>query len=305
MSVEDDYSLVVHHPEQSCQCGDISITYDSFGDKNHPPILMVMGLSTQLVHWPEGFCRMLAKQGFWVVRFDNRDMGKSTTLDHIKPTSMGRLLVHKWFKTRVSVAYELEDMAQDAVLLLDQLNITKAHVVGASMGGMIAQLMAIHHPDRLLSLTNIMSTTGDKRLMNPSFKILWTMLQSPGKTLNDRLRQGLKLWRRLHGKHFPFPHELLAETLSEAYHRGFSAAGVLRQLAAISVATDRTEQLKKLRLPSLIIHGDADDMLKVKNAYALHDAMPHSQKLILEGMGHTLPRECWSEMVGSITAIAS
>lgn len=299
----DDYRRVTHHPEQIYQCGDVSIASDSFGDKSHPPILLVMGLSTQLIHWPEIFCRMLADKGYWVIRFDNRDIGKSSIFNHLTPVSFDQLLAHRWFKKQIDVAYGLGDMAMDATHLLNVLGIDKVHVVGASMGGMIAQLMAINYPERVKSLTNIMSTTGDKRLMWPTLKVLWLMTRKPGKTPEAHLQHSLRLWRALHGFQLNFPKEMYANTISKAYERGFYESGVLRQMTAISTASDRTELLKKLTLPSLIIHGDADPLLKVKNAEALHVAMPHAEKIILKYMGHTLPHEYWGKMIDGISRV--
>ena len=292
---------ISYQPEQSYQCGELRITSDSFGNPGDPPILLIMGLSTQLIHWPEPFCRALAKQGFWVIRMDNRDMGKSTLLRQHKPPSFAKLLAHKWFNKRIHVPYQLQHMAQDCIALLDQLDIDKAHVIGASMGGMIAQLMAIEHPKRVASLTSIMSTTGEKRLMRPSHRVLWCMAQKPGKGKAEHIQQGLKLWRVLHQKALPFPHARFVDTMSQAYERGFHGSGVLRQLAAIVTAPDRTAKLRALQVPSLIIHGALDPMLKVDNAYALQRAIPHAKTLILEKMGHTLPEEYWPEMIESIT----
>lgn len=303
MQSEESYSYIPHHPEQVYQCGEVSIASDSFGDKSHPPILLIMGLSTQLIHWPERFCRMLADKGFWVIRFDNRDMGKSSIFKHLSPPAFEQLLAHRLFKKRIATPYGLGDMAMDAMGLLDQLQIDKAHVVGVSMGGMIAQLLAINYPERILSLTSIMSTTGEKRLMWPSLKVLRIMAQKPGKTPEEHIQQGLKLWETLHGSYLHFPKDMYSQVIKTAHQRGFYAAGVLRQLAAISTTPDRTSALQKLTLPSLIIHGDSDPMLKVKNAHALHKAMPHAEKLILKGMGHTLPEEFWGEMIDGIAKL--
>lgn len=299
-----NYGHVVQHPEQIYQCGDTRIASDSFGDKSHPPLLLIMGLATQLIHWPEEFCCMLADKGFWVIRFDNRDIGKSTIFKHLAPTSFGQLLAHRFFKKQVNVPYKLEDMASDAVALLDQLNIDKANIVGASMGGMIAQLIAINHPTRIKTLTNIMSTTGDRSLMWPSPKVLWIMTRRPGATREAYIKQGMNLWRSLHGKQLEFPEDMYQATITQAYDRGFCESGVLRQLTAISTTPDRTQMLQKLTVPSLIIHGDVDPLIKVKNAHALEEAMPHSKKIILQGMGHTLPREHWTEMIAGIVQIA-
>lgn len=303
--IDTEFAHIAYHSEKLYQCRDVKIACDSFGDKSHPPILLIMGLSTQLIHWPEAFCRMLADKGFWVIRFDNRDMGKSTILKHLPPPGFHQLIAHRLFNRRIVTPYSLGEMAMDAISLLDVLKIAKVHVVGASMGGMIAQLMAITAPERTLSLTSIMSTTGEKRLMWPSLKVLRLMAKKHGKEQEDHIQQGLKLWETLHGNYLHFPREHYSQIIEHAYKRGFYTTGVLRQLAAISTTPDRTPALKKLNLPSLIIHGDADPMLKVKNAHALHRAMPHSQKLILKGMGHTLPQEYWGLMIDSIADMAT
>lgn len=239
-----------------------------------------------------------------MIRMDNRDMGKSTLLRQHRPPTFHQLLAHKWFKKSIVVPYRLEDMARDCIGLLDQLNISQAHLVGVSMGGMIAQLIAIQFPSRALSLTNIMTTTGEKRLMQPSARVLWQMAKKPGKTRASHLAHSMQLWEILHSKHLPFPTKRIEQTIQLAWQRGFSASGVLRQLAAIVTASDRTEALKQLTLPSLIIHGEQDPMLKVANAHALSRALPHAQKILLPKMGHTLPEEYWTEIISAIAALA-
>ncbi|BDX05635.1 alpha/beta fold hydrolase [Planctobacterium marinum] len=291
---------VAYHPEKLYRCGNIDIACDSFGDRNNPPILLIMGLSTQLIHWPEEFCRELATSGLWVIRMDNRDIGKSTRFSERRPPSFGQLLAHRWLKTPINAPYSLEDMAQDAVHLLDNLKVKKAHIVGASMGGMIAQLMAIHHPDRVLTLTNIMTTTGNKRLMHPKINALVAMARKPKNTVQSYIENGLRLWRTLHGPNLEFPEQYIRDLLLLATQRGVTAAGVLRQLSAIATAPDRSFHLKKLTLPTLIIHGDADPLLKVHNAHALKRIMPHADLLVLKGMGHTLPREYWPDIIAAI-----
>lgn len=291
---------IAYHPETIHRCGDIDIACDSFGEQSNPAILLIMGLSTQLIHWPEDFCRELAAHGFWVIRMDNRDIGKSTRFSERRPPSFGQLLAHRWLKTPISAPYSLEDMAQDAIHLLDSLQIKQAHVVGVSMGGMIAQLMAIHHPERVLTLTNIMTTTGDKRLMHPKLKALLAMARKPKNTVQSYIENGLRLWRTLHGPHLEFPEQTIRDVLLLATQRGITAAGVLRQLSAIATAPDRSFHLKKLTVPTLIIHGDADPLLKIHNAHALKRVMAHADLLILKGMGHTLPREYWPEMIAAI-----
>lgn len=288
---------VLYHPEQYAQCGDIQLCYDSFGDPHNPPVLLIMGLATQLIHWHPDFCHRLAAQGFWVIRFDNRDIGKSTVLRHLPRPNLLALGAHRYFKTPFRADYTLSDMAKDAVLLCDHLHIQAAHMVGVSMGGMIAQILALDFPERVLSMTAIMSSTGEPKLMRPEIKVLLAILKPPAKTKQRHIEQTLRMWRILHGHHFPFPEEQFRQTITTAYERGLSASGILRQMAAITASPDRTARLAQIAAPSLIIHGDADRLLRPKNGEALASAIPHAKLHIIKGMGHTLPEEAWPEIL--------
>lgn len=296
-------ALVPYHAEEYIQCGDISIATDSFGCKHHPPIVLIMGLSTQMIHWPEAFCRALANEGYWVIRFDNRDIGKSSILTQHKAPSIPRLLAHSWFKFPLNAPYQLENMAADVVHLMDGLGLEKAHVVGASMGGMIAQLMAIHHPQRVHSLTCIMSTTGEKKLMKPEAAALKLMAKKHKREPQAFIEQALALWQLLHGNHLPFPADHFREVIISAQQRGIYPSGMLRQLAAITIAPNRKNLLNQLSLPSLILHGNQDPLLKVHNAHALQEALPHAKLRVFDGMGHTLPQEYWQEMIAEINLL--
>lgn len=300
MPLTTDINKVEHHPEQIMQCGELAIATDSFGNQNNPPLVLIMGLATQMIHWHEDFCKLLAAQGFWVIRFDNRDMGKSSKLSGHVPPSIWQQMQYRYFKKPLDVPYTLDDMAHDVLALLDALGIDKTHVVGASMGGMIGQLLAIHHPNRVASLTCIMSTNGNKKLMDPKLGTLLKILKSPPKTREQHIEQALSMWQVLHGSHFAFPSEHFRRTIERAHERGFSASGVFRQMAAITVAPNRSELLKRLKLPVGIIHGEADSLLKVKNAYALKEDLPHAYFATFPGMGHTLPNELWDSMIEHI-----
>ncbi|UAA40713.1 alpha/beta hydrolase [Paraneptunicella aestuarii] len=297
-------SDVIYHPEQRFQCNGLHIAADSFGDKRNPPVLLIMGLATQLVHWDEAFCRKLAAQGYWVIRFDNRDIGRSDYL-HSKPTpGLLNMATHHYFKAPINAPYLLDDMANDAVALLDSLNIPAAHIIGVSMGGMIAQIMAIQHPDRVLSLTSIMSSPGDKKLMKPKLKVAFTVLRPRSKSQEQYIKQALAMWKVLHGKHFPFEEERMRNMILTALQRGVSASGIMRQLGAIMVAPDRTPQLQQLDIPSLVVHGDADPLVPVINGIKTAEAIPDSELKIIKGMGHTIPVSIWDELIDSFNAVA-
>lgn len=297
-------SDVIYHPEQRFQCNGLHIASDSFGDKRNPPILLIMGLATQLVHWDETFCRKLAAQGYWVIRFDNRDIGRSDHLNNIPAPSLINMTTHHYFKAPLNTPYQLDDMANDAVALLDCLNIQAAHVIGVSMGGMIAQLMAIQHPDRVLSLTSIMSSPGDKKLMKPKLKVAFTVLRPMPKSRGQYIDQALSMWKVLHGKHFTFEEERMRNMIVAALQRGVTAPGIMRQLGAIMVAPDRTPQLQQLTIPSLVVHGDADPLVPVINGIKTAEAIPDSELKIIKGMGHTIPESIWDELIDSFKAIA-
>lgn len=294
---------VAYQHEAFADCGAVTLCYDCFGHKDDPPVVLIMGLATQLVHWHPVFCQMLAEQGFRVIRFDNRDIGKSTILHQLPKPSIAALAARRLIRRPFQAPYSLDDMASDVIGLLDYLNISQAHIIGASMGGMIAQILALNNPQRVNTLTAIMSSTGEAGLMRPQLKTLMTVLKPAAKTQSEHVRQALSMWRVLHGEHFDFPEAHFKDLIIQAWERGISTAGILRQLAAISCAPDRTERLASLSLPSLVIHGDADPLLPVGNGLALAKAIPGCQLHVIKGMGHTLPQEVWDDVIGSIVAL--
>lgn len=289
-------NTVIHHPEQLVTANNIQINYDSFGDKSHPPILLIMGLATQMIYWDEQFCQLLASQGYWVIRFDNRDNGKSTWLDALPPPSSVALLANAMFKRRLGAAYLLSDMMNDTLGLLDALHITTAHIVGASMGGMIAQEIAIRHPQRVKSLTSIMSTTGNRKLPKPSTSFSLKMLKPPPKNVNKAISYGMHVWRLIHGNHYPFDHQRVLGLIKRALNRGFNPAGNSRQLAAILDSPDRTKALNKLTVPSLVIHGEDDPLVLVACGYATAKAIPNAKIKTYPGMGHTIPSQLYADI---------
>lgn len=293
------------HQERYALVNEISICYQTFGEQTSPPLLLIMGLAAQQIHWDDNFCQQLADKGFWVIRFDNRDIGNSTKLEGAKQPSMVSMLANQWFKRDISAPYELNDMANDTLGLLDHLKIEKCHLVGASMGGMIAQCITILAPERVLSLTSIMSTTGDRSLPKAKAAVVAKIMRPVPKDEDKYVKHVLKMWRVLHGDHFPFDAQRTENLMTRAFRRCHYPPGVWRQTCAIIASPDRTSLLNHVNTPTLIIHGDADPLVPVECGIATAKAIPNSVLKILKGMGHTLPREVWDEMIGSIAQLAS
>jgi pimeloyl-ACP methyl ester carboxylesterase len=281
------------------QANGIELEYDTTGDPGAPPLLLVMGLGAQMIAWDDGFCERLAGQGFWVIRFDNRDTGLSTKVEAAGfnvPAAIGAALSGG----TVDAPYLLADMADDAFALLDHLGVERAHVVGASMGGMIAQTMAIAHPERVATLTSIMSTTGSQDVGNATPEALALIMTSPPSSRDDYLANAVSSSRLLHGGVLPFDEQRAADRAAASYDRCFYPAGVGRQLVAILASGDRTPSLAGCRVPTLVVHGDADPLVNHSGGVATAEAVPGAQLLTVEGMGHDLPVEKWDEIVDAI-----
>lgn len=269
----------------------IELEYDSFGDKSAPALILVMGLGAQMIAWRDEWCELLAAQGFCVVRFDNRDVGLSTHLDHLPVPRAKHFLQVVLFKKRGLADYYLKDMAEDVVALMDCLEIQQAHICGASMGGMIAQEIGIHFPERVLSLCLIMTSPGDRRLPKPRLKVILSALTQPSpknveKSIKHRARH-LGIIGSVN-ELAPTFKELL-EHASHAHERSPYRRGTLRQSFAVFNSPNRTKALKKLDVPTLIIHGDADPLVTKEHGVALKAAMPHAQIELIENMGHDIP----------------
>jgi pimeloyl-ACP methyl ester carboxylesterase len=294
-------NIAPYDEEQIAELGDVKLAFDSFGDKSHPPMLLIMGLGMQLINWDDLFCSQLASLGFWVIRFDNRDAGNSTKFT--KRIGLLNLLWATASPRSSTPQYTLEDMAKDTVKLLDKLNIDKAHIVGASMGGMIAQIIAINHPEKLLSLTSIMSTTGNRKLPRPKAKMTKAMLKPIPKTREQYLKNATQLWKLLNGGVMPFDEDRVLLTVSKGYDRRFYPAGISRQLHTIICADDRTQALNKVIAPTLIIHGDIDPLVPIEAGYATAQAISHSKMDVIKGMGHNLPPQTWAHIISEIKAL--
>jgi pimeloyl-ACP methyl ester carboxylesterase len=257
---------------------------------------MIMGLGAQMIFWPDEFCQALADAGFYVVRFDNRDVGRSTILrDHRPPSSMELLR-----RRPRAPAYTLDDMADDAAGLLDHLGIPAAHVVGASMGGMIAQTLAANHPERVLTLTSIMSTTGARRVGQPSRRLYPLFLRDMPKEREPFVARMVKGAHQIGSKAFPPDVDRLTAMLGRAFDRGYHPGGTLRQLAAIIASGDRTEALRSIKAPTLVIHGDADRLVRFSGGEATAAAIPGAKLVTIKGMGHDLPAKAWPEIIEAI-----
>jgi pimeloyl-ACP methyl ester carboxylesterase len=287
------------------QSNGIWIAYETFGDPDAAPLLLIMGLGMQMVAWDDEFCRQLADRGFWVIRFDNRDIGLSTWFDQVETPSVHEVALGRLMRRPVEPPYRLEDMAADAVGLLDALGIESAHVVGASLGGMIAQLMAIHHADRVRTLTCIMSrASGDRSAGRPTLKALALLF---GRMPEDReayLRRAVRAWKVLGGPRFPPDAARVRARASVAWDRGHNPTGVWRQLLAEMSSGSRVEALREVRVPTLVIHGDLDPLLPHQGGRQIAAAVPGAELMIVEGMGHSLAPPLWSRVSDAIARLA-
>ena len=267
----------------------IRICYDEFGDSADPAVLLIMGLGTQMIAWPEAFCQHLAAGGYHVIRFDNRDVGLSQKLVDERVPNLLRLLLLSGFGLPLRVPYTLHDMARDTVGLLDGLGIERAHIVGASMGGMIAQLIAGHFPQRTLSLTSMMSTSGARSLPRASRQVQRLMLRRSGSGEEDYLCYASRLWHLIGSPAYPPGEQELRDRLLASYRRSYYPQGFLRQFAAIVASGDRVELLRRVQRPTLVIHGSADALVPVEGGIHTAELVPGAQLAVIEGMGHDLP----------------
>jgi len=282
-----------------CESNGIELEYETFGSATAPTILLVMGLGMQLLGWDPELCRRLADRGFQVIRYDNRDVGLSSDFDHAGLPDLAAL-----FADPGRAPYLLADMAEDAAGLLAGLGIPAAHVVGASMGGMIAQELAIRHPDLVLSLCSIMSTTGARDVGRPTTAALAALTAPAGADRAGAIARAVRTWRVLESPAYPRSDEQLRAAAASAYDRANHPAGSGRQLAAIVCSPDRTEQLRTLAVPTQVIHGDADPLVDVSGGRATAEAIRGARLLLLPGMGHDLPEELWETFIDAIVANA-
>ena len=285
--------------EQFASANGIELCYQEMGDPEGEPLLLVMGLATQMIAWDEVFCGMLAERGFRVVRFDNRDIGRSTKLTAAGVPGRADLFLGRHAR------YLLRDMAADTTGLMDHLGIESAHVVGASMGGMIAQTVAIERPERVRSLVSVMSNTGSRWTGMPSRRAMAVLLAKAPRSREQAIERAVRTFRVIGSPGFPFEEERVRQISGRSYDRGHSAAGVLRQLHAITSSGDRTQTLRRVSAPALVIHGTRDPLVRPAGGRATARAIPGAKLKMIEGMGHDLPRQLWPVFVDEVAANAT
>ena len=287
------------------KANNIEIEYDTFGDPSSKPLLLVMGLGAQMIAYLEELCMMLVDKGFYVIRFDNRDVGLSTKFEEAGvPNIMNAIMAFQRGET-ISPPYTIEDMSDDAVGLLDALNIEKAHICGASMGGMIVQTIAFRHPTRVLSLTSIMSTTGNPNLPQAKPEALQILLKLAPTEREAYIEESVKRRRILYGSGFPYHEDKARELAAALYDRSFYPQGMARQLVAILANGNRKPKLGSIKVPTLVIHGGDDPLVPVEGGKETAETIPGAELIIIEGMGHSLPPETWPQIVDAIAKNAN
>ena len=283
----------------------IEICYDTFGDPADPPLVLIMGLAAQMIVWDDDFCELLASKRFWVVRFDNRDIGLSTKFTTSRTPKIAEMLFAQATGLRFRVPYTLRDMAADTVGLMDALGIGSAHVVGVSMGGAIAQELAINVPQRLRTVTSIMSSTGDPKLPKAEPRAVAVLMRKTPAKREPFVRQYVASWHVLACDHFPFDAARMQRQGEATFDRGINPPGVARQLMAIIASGNRTAALRKVTVPALIVHGAIDPLVPYEGGVATAKAIPGAKLVLLPGMGHTLPREVWPRLADEIAQHAA
>jgi pimeloyl-ACP methyl ester carboxylesterase len=282
--------------EEFCDVGrGVTLCYEGFGDPNDPPILLVMGLATQMIAWHEDFCTDLAERGFYVVRFDNRDIGRSTRFD-FSPPSVAQMVLRRFGPEQ----YTLSDLAEDAVVLLKELDISPAHVVGASMGGMIAQVMAAEHPEAVRSLTSIMATTGSRWHGQPTLAVYRYLLRPPPRDRDGYIQRSAEVFGLVGSTGFDRDEQYVRDRAARSYDRGYDVRAGGRQLGAIIASGDRSKALARITAPALVIHGTVDKMVRPSGGRATAKAIPGARLMMIEGMGHDLPRGAWPQIIDAV-----
>ena len=283
----------------------IEIAYETFGPPDGRPLLLIMGLAAQMILWDDEFCAALAARGHRVIRFDNRDVGLSTKLDAAGMPDAAAAMQAVLLGERIAAPYLLRDLAADGVGLLDALDIPAAHVVGASMGGMIAQTMAITYPARVLSLTSIMSTTGERSLPPARPEAVAVLFLPAPADRAGNVERAVHIFRTIGSPGFPFDEARVRDLAGRSYDRCFSPAGAARQLVAILASGSRREALAAVTIPTLVIHGRDDPLIPLEAGLDTARAVPGAELLVIDGMGHDLPRGAWPEIVERIGALTA
>ena len=283
----------------------IEIEYETYGNPSDKPLLLVMGLGAQMISWDEEFIQFLLDRGFYVIRFDNRDVGLSTKCEEAgEPHVMEAIMAIQRGET-IEAPYSLEDMADDAIGVLDTLNIEKAHICGASMGGMIVQIIAFRHPNRVLSLISIMSSTGNPELPQPTPEAMQALLTPAPTERSEYIEYSLKIGKLLYGSGFPFDEEKRRKLAERGYDRCFYPPGFGRQLLAILANGDRRSKISSIKVPTLVIHGGDDPLVPLEGGKDTAKSISGSKLIIIEGMGHSLPPETWGQISDAIAKNAA
>lgn len=296
--------------ESSCvpqvKANGIHIEYESFGGATDPLVLLIMGLGAQLTRWPVPFCEKLVARGYRVIRFDNRDVGRSTHLDWAPVPEIGDIVTARMTHTPANVPYTLTDMAADTIGLLDALQIEKAHIVGASMGGMIAQLVAADYPQRVLSLTSIMSTTSNPTLPPPTPAAAAALMTRAPDPVDQEayMTHVLSSLRTIASPGFTFDSQTTRERILTDLSRGYNPAGVARQMAAVSANGDRRDKLRNITAPTIVIHGEDDPLVPVAAGRDTANSIPGAQLLEIPGMAHDIPAALYDTLVDAIVSAA-
>ena len=280
---------------------DIEIEYETFGEPSSKPLLLIMGLGAQMINWDEEFCEKLVERGFYVIRFDNRDVGLSTKFEEAGEPDLMKLFMSVQKGEKIEAPYTLEDMADDAVGLLDVLNVDKAHICGRSMGGMIAQIIAYRHPKRILSLISISSSTGNPDLPRPKPEAMQVLVNPIPTEREAIIENGVNRMRIIHGSGFPFDEERARKLVGNSFDRSAYGQGFGRQLSAVIASGNRKPALASITVPTLVIHGGDDPLVPLEGGRDTAEAIPGSELLIIKGMGHSLPPEVWLQVIDAIT----
>jgi pimeloyl-ACP methyl ester carboxylesterase len=293
-------SASVHQPPQIARANGIELCYEIFGKPDAEPMILIMGLGAQMIHWDDDFCRQLAARGFRVIRFDNRDIGKSSKLSGGKRLTAVELLKLRFLKIPVEAPYKLHDMALDVIGLMNVLGINSAHLVGASMGGMIAQEIAISFPERVRSLTSIMSTTGNPKVPPPTREATAVLMAPPPASKEEYFVRHAQTWKVLRAGSFPEDEALDRARAERTFERGLNPAGVGRQLRAILASGSRKKRLASVKAPTLVIHGTVDPLVRPEGGKDTAASIPGARLLMIEGMGHALPIRMWPQIIDAI-----
>jgi pimeloyl-ACP methyl ester carboxylesterase len=291
---------VARSEERFARVGELDLCWQQFGEDTDPPLLMIMGLGAQMILWPDEVCELIAAESFRVIRFDNRDAGRSTVLADAPTGTVPRALMGDIPEG----AYSLSDMAGDAAGLLDALGIEAAHVVGSSLGGMIAQTLAIEHPERVLSLASIMATTCDRSVGEASQAGIEALTAAPPPDRDGYVATLLEARRKIGSPGFSFDEERSRQIARRSFDRGFHPKGTVRQTIAIILSGDRTERLAEIKVPTVVIHGEDDPLIGVSGGRATAAAIPGAKLVVIPGMGHDWPGGVWEQVAGEIVTNA-